>query len=155
MGTTTVTLANIGDKMYMRATSAGNSEICNMEGQNQFNMTGKIAASGNLDTLLDQNGNATLNDHCYYRLFGDCSSLTTAPDLPATELAVGCYQEMFQNCSNLSTIKLGYTGPFDPMFFEMWVQGVAGSGTLYYNGGDIQEGDSAIPFGWTVTPFTS
>ena len=41
------------------------------------------------------------------------------------------------------------------MFFENWVQGVAPEGTLYYNGSDIQEGDSAIPFGWTVTPFTS
>ena len=95
VGTTTVTLANIGDKMYMRATSAGNSEICSLDGPNQFNMTGRIAASGNVDTLLDQNGNATLNDHCYYRLFGDCSSLTTAPELPATTLAYGCYQEMF------------------------------------------------------------
>ena len=91
VGTTTVTLAKKGDKMYMRATSAGNSEICNMDGQNQFYMSGRIAASGNVDTLLDQNGNATLTDYCYYGLFQDCSSLTTAPELPATTLAYGCY----------------------------------------------------------------
>ena len=36
VGSTTVTLANIGDKMYMRATSAGNTGICSMYGQNQF-----------------------------------------------------------------------------------------------------------------------
>ena len=155
VGETTVTLANIGDKMYMRATSEGNTEICSLDGQNQFDMSGSIAASGNIDTLLDQNGNATLTDYCYSGLFQDCSSLTTAPELPSTELFPGCYSHMFENCDNLNTIKLGYTGGFDPETFEMWVMGVAPEGTFYYNGDDMQEGDSAIPMGWTVTPFTS
>ena len=100
---TTVTLTNIGDKMYMRATSAGNSEICNMDGQNQFIMTGKIAASGNVNTLLDQNGNATLTEWCYFSMFQDCSSLTSAPELPATTLASNCYNSMFFGCSSLTT----------------------------------------------------
>ena len=92
VGSTTVTLANIGDKMYVRATNAGNTGMASSySDSNQFVMTGKIAASGNLNTLLDQNGNATLTDHCYYGLFSDCYSLTTTPDLPSTELAYGCY----------------------------------------------------------------
>ena len=70
VGSTTVTLANIGDKMYMRATSAGNTGMgSSSSNYNQFVMTGKIAASGNVDTLLDQNGNATLTDYCYSHLF--------------------------------------------------------------------------------------
>ena len=68
---TTVTLANIGDKMYMRATSAGNTGMGTSDtNYNYFEMTGKIAASGNVDTLLNQNGNATLTSYCYSYLFG-------------------------------------------------------------------------------------
>ena len=104
VGSTTVTLANIGDKMYMRATSSGNTGMgASYSDYNQFVMTGKISASGNVDTLLDQNGNATLTYCCYYGLFKDCTSLTTAPELPATTLEDGCYKEMFFGCSSLTT----------------------------------------------------
>ena len=66
VGTTTVTLDNIGDKMYVRATSAGNTGMGSSPfDYNKFVMTGKIAASGNVNTLLDQNGNATLTNYCY------------------------------------------------------------------------------------------
>ena len=97
VGTTTVTLANIGDKMYVRATSSGNTGMgCYLVDYyvfiyNRFVMTGKISASGNVDTLLDQNGNATLTSYCYYGLFEYCTSLTSAPELPATKLANYCY----------------------------------------------------------------
>ena len=65
---------------------------------------------------------------------------------------------MFSGCSNLNTIKLGYTDYFEyapSNSFNNWVYGVAVSGTLYYNGYDTTTGVSAIPEGWTVTPFTS
>ena len=104
VGSTTVTLANIGDKMYMRATSAGNTGMGTSEWDyNKFVMTGKIAASGNVDTLLDQNGNATLTSYCYTSMFWDCSSLTTAPELPSTTLADYCYSFMFYRCSSLTS----------------------------------------------------
>ena len=289
VGTTTVTLANIGDKMYMRATSDGNTGMGISDWDyNYFVMTGKISASGNVDTLLDQNGNATLKSYCYYSLFqgctsltqapalpamtladncyqrmfnrctsltsapelpattlarscyesmffgcssltsapelpattlaencyyymfNDCRSLTSAPALPATTLAYGCYSSMFagctslttapelpattlanscyrgmfskctslttapelpattldnycynsmfQGCNNLNTIKLSYTGDFADAptgAFGNWVSDVASTGTFYYNGSDTTTGESAIPTGWTVTPFTS
>ena len=92
VGTTTVTLANVGDKVYVRATSAGNTGMgTSTSNYNMFVMTGKIAASGNVDTLLDQNGNATLTSYCYIHMFDGCASLTTAPELPATTLAERCY----------------------------------------------------------------
>lgn len=73
VGTTTVTLANIGDKVYVRATSAGNTGMgTSGTNYNQFVIAGKIAASGNVDTLLDQNGNATLTNYCYTSLFRIC-----------------------------------------------------------------------------------
>ena len=104
VGTTTVTLANIGDKMYMRATSAGNTGMGSFYlDDNKFVMTGKISASGNVDTLLDQNGNATITRFCYKGLFIECTSLTSAPELPSTTLARSCYYGMFDGCGSLTT----------------------------------------------------
>ena len=94
----------------------------------------------------------TLADSCYHSMFFSCSSLTTAPALPATTLADYCYAFMFNNCSNLSSITLGYTGNFSSMHFNNWVNGVAASGTFYYDGSDTTQGASAIPSGWTVLP---
>ena len=39
----------------------------------------------------------------YYGMFQGCTSLTTAPALPATELAYGCYSFMFRDCTSLAT----------------------------------------------------
>ena len=104
VGTTTVTLANIGDKVYVRANSAGNTGMgTSSSDYNKFVMTGKIAASGDVDTLLDQNGNATLTSYCYSFMFGGCTSLTTAPTLPSTTLASQCYNNMFSGCTSLTT----------------------------------------------------
>ena len=41
---------------------------------------------------------------CYYQMFQNCTSLTTAPALPATTLADGCYKRMFQGCTNLTDV---------------------------------------------------
>ena len=50
----TITLANVNDKMYMRAMAGGNTTISNGSDKYYiFAMTGKIAASGNIQTLLD------------------------------------------------------------------------------------------------------
>ena len=45
----------------------------------------------------------TLADSCYNGMFYNCSSLTTAPALPATVLANSCYLAMFQDCTALTT----------------------------------------------------
>ena len=45
----------------------------------------------------------TLADYCYYYMFSGCTSLTTAPALPATRLAEYCYHNMFNNCRSLTT----------------------------------------------------
>jgi hypothetical protein len=45
----------------------------------------------------------TLTEHCYEGMFIGCTSLTTAPELPSTTLAQSCYQGMFNGCSSLTT----------------------------------------------------
>ena len=40
---------------------------------------------------------------CYYGMFNGCTSLTTAPQLPATTLATFCYVQMFNGCTSLTT----------------------------------------------------
>ena len=39
-------------------------------------------------------------------MFKNCTSLTTAPTLPAGILAEYCYQEMFSGCSKLSSVTM-------------------------------------------------
>lgn len=41
-------------------------------------------------------------DYCYQYMFYGCTSLTTAPELPATSLANVCYSSMFQGCTGLT-----------------------------------------------------
>ena len=44
----------------------------------------------------------TLANYCYSGMFSGCTSLTEAPALPATELANNCYQYMFNGCTGLT-----------------------------------------------------
>ena len=66
----TITLTNVGDKVYMRAVSSGNSRMATVDNNyHQFVMSGKIAASGNINTLLNPNPNVDVSlegkDFCY------------------------------------------------------------------------------------------
>lgn len=100
---TQINLANIDDWVEMR--NQGLQTLNNMDGRNyEFTMTGKIAAGGNIQYLLDKKGELlSVYDFCYLNLFNGCTSLTTAPSLPATTLANSCYAGMFKNCTSLTT----------------------------------------------------
>ena len=102
-GTTTITLANAGDKVYFRGDNTTVSE--SYRNYYRFVMSGKIAASGNIMSLLDTTCKSTTisNTYCYGDLFYNCTSLTTAPVLPATTLANFCYAYMFRGCTSLTT----------------------------------------------------
>lgn len=102
-GTTTITLANAGDKVYFRGNNTTVSESSSV--YYKFVMSGKIAASGNIMSLLDKTCKSTTisNQYCYYSMFVNCTSLTTAPSLPATTLANSCYSHMFYGCTSLTT----------------------------------------------------
>ena len=100
---TQITLANIDDWVEMR--NLGLQTLNNTSSDyHQFVMTGKISASGNIQYLLDKTGELlSVSDYCYYMLFYECTSLTTAPTLPATTLADWCYYKMFYGCTSLTT----------------------------------------------------
>ena len=88
-----------GDKMYVKS----DDEIPVSETATiykRFIMTGSIAASGNIMSLL--NFSDTLTPYAFYSLFQLCESLTTTPELPATTLAESCYDHMFVNCASLT-----------------------------------------------------
>ena len=104
---TTINLANIDDWVEMRNQGLQTTikdKDTHQFATHQFVMTGKIAASGNIQYLLDKTGELlSVYDFCYSFLFEGCTSLTTAPELPATTLADACYHNMFEGCTSLTT----------------------------------------------------
>lgn len=63
----------------------------------------KVACTGDIRTLLDCISYKTVEtkDAKFCNLFYDCTQLTSAPELPATQLASYCYFSMFNGCSSL------------------------------------------------------
>ena len=167
---------NNGDKVYVRGIlSADNTE----SNYTQFNMTGRISASGNCNTLWNyQDLNTPLKAWCGCAMFSGCTSLTTAPELPAAELAMGCYGYMFGYCSSLTTApELPATtldiNCYSFMFYDCknlnyikclatdisanectihWVDGVASEGTFvkHPDMNNWSAGVNSIPTSWTV-----
>lgn len=107
-GTTTLSSATSGSDnvLYLRGT--GNTVITGSNSNYKWVLTGSdISCIGNIEYLLDyatvQSGaHPTMADYCYTSMFSGCTSLTQAPDLPATTLANNCYQQMFQGCTGLT-----------------------------------------------------
>ena len=63
----------------------------------------KVACTGDIRTLLDYETYETVktSQAQFCSLFEDCKQLTSAPDLPATELYDYCYNSMFKGCTSL------------------------------------------------------
>ena len=97
--------------IYMRG--CGNTVITgqqNISGTNAswiFKTKDKLICRGNIENLLNYklcaNGeHPPMSENCYTRMFQNCTSLSEAPSLPATELAKFCYSAMFSGCTSLS-----------------------------------------------------
>ena len=106
VGETTITLPNVGDKVYFRAGEGGNTAMCKgSSSYNNFVMAGRIAASGNIMSLLGSDATANkVVRFGFFGLFRECTSLTVAPELPVTNLfnANSCYSYMFYGCTSLT-----------------------------------------------------
>lgn len=101
----TITLSNVWDKVYFRNTSETTTRFSlNTSDYYRFIMTWNIAASWDVNYLLNKNSTNTLNNYCFLNLFYWCSQLREAPELPATTLGEGCYYSMFYYCTNLTTV---------------------------------------------------
>jgi len=46
---------------------------------------------------------SSIRSYCYANMFEGCTSLTSAPSLPATTLANNCYEAMFKDCTSLTS----------------------------------------------------
>lgn len=94
----------------------------------------------------------TLADYCYSSMFDGCTSLVNAPALPATTLADNCYSSMFYGCSKLNYIKMLATDISAQNCLSWWVYKVASTGTFVKNPAmtSLPTGISGIPSGWTV-----
>lgn len=98
-----INLAN-NQSVSFRASKAGNSAFSKSTSDYykfENGGSGTIAASGNVMSLIDQTCTTTTipNQYCFYSLFYNCTSLTSAPELPAEILKANCYQWMFHNTS--------------------------------------------------------
>ena len=93
-----------------------------------------------------------LYSYCYYSMFNGCTSLTTAPELPATTLASACYSYMFDGCKKLNYIKMLATDIPASNCLSNWVGNVSSTGTFVKNPDmtSLPSGTSGIPSGWTV-----
>jgi hypothetical protein len=86
-------------------------------------------------------------------MFWGCTSLTQAPELPATTLTTGCYQYMFYNCTNLNHIKCLATDISASQCTNHWVGYVLTSSGTFVKAASMTSwvtGFDGIPDGWTV-----
>ena len=111
--------------LYLRGT--GNTKITGNGINKEWIITGTdVKCIGNIENLLDyitvEAGNhPTMTTSCYSYMFNHCTSLTQAPDLPATTLASHCYEGMFLNCYSLTKApKLPATTLSDYCYREMF-----------------------------------
>ena len=68
-----------------------------------FEISGPISAQGNIMSLLNRNFSTPLTFYGFFALFEGCTSLLSAPELPAEVLATNCYRYMFRGCSTLTS----------------------------------------------------
>ena len=98
-----IVLKNKGDCAWLKGDNPEGFSKDLKKTSTSFVLTGRIAASGSVMSLIDGKGEAKVipNDFCFARLFLHCAGLTQAPELPATTLSMGCYEGMFYECSSL------------------------------------------------------
>ena len=152
-----ITLSSIGSKVYFR-NEASNGLSKDVNNYYYFSMTGSIAAGGNIMSLVNQATEIPCV-FCFAQLFLGCTSLTTAPELPATTLRNGCYYAMFQGCSSLNFVKVAFTEWGGTIFGKPLshatmnlLKGVSSTGTFICPSAlnTITRGDNSLPEGWTV-----
>ncbi len=107
----TITIPKIRAGEHILWKGTGDSYCYQGTAYSCFSSTGRFEASGNIMSLLygDNYENTTyLGDtYTFYRLFYNCTGLTTVPELPALVLANYCYGEMFRGCTGLTTLPSG------------------------------------------------
>lgn len=92
----------------------------------------------------------------FYSLFDGCTSLTQAPELPATTLVRECYTYMFLECSKLSSIDISFLAwDENKLATDTWLSAVTDKGVLKCQSklgtsDTIKRGPTYCPKNWTV-----
>jgi len=104
LGATTVTFGGENGELRLRGKNlGGTASSYNNNATITFGNTVPVSCTGDIRTLVDYENHTTVNtgDARFCNLFKGCSGLTSAPQLPATELADYCYTGLFEGCTNL------------------------------------------------------
>lgn len=102
LGTSTITFGGNNGNLRLRGKNLnGTASSSSDYSQIIFGNENPVTCTGDIRTLLDyENYNTSETGNAkFFRLFWNCSCLTSAPQLPATILADKCYSYMFSNCS--------------------------------------------------------
>ena len=102
----TVAFGGENGKLQLRGKSLmGTATDINDYSKITFDNYTPVECTGDIRTLIDYNNYETIDTQNakFCSLFYECSSLTTAPQLPATTLAKSCYSHMFSGCYKLTT----------------------------------------------------
>jgi len=102
-GAQQITLSSVGHKVYFRANDKNSRFSIGVYDYISFTSTGKVAASGNIMSLLDKTCKLTnVPNYAFIHLFRCCDGLTVAPELPATTIQYNAYEDMFYGCKSLT-----------------------------------------------------
>ena len=88
-------------------------------------------------------------------MFSGCTSLVTAPELPATVLVKNCYYSMFSGCTNLNYVKANFKTEPSSKYTSYWLDRVSSTGTFVANPSatwttSISRNRTTVPAGWTI-----
>ena len=150
--TSTIKLEHQNDYLYFKGT---NSSFSTQKNYITFNFNKNITASGSIMSLLDGTGEIKQipNTYCFYKLFEDCSTLITAPDLTATELKANCYNSLFSGCTALTSINVSFsewkTG--STTYTANWLNNATSSGIIY-GPDELGFNKTYVPSNWLVNP---
>jgi len=91
-----------------------------------------VEASGDIRTLVDHKNykTADMSKVRFSYLFNGCTSLTTAPEIPANTLVYGCYYQMFYGCKELNSVTIKAKENNATYAFFRWLNNVANTGTI-------------------------
>lgn len=92
-----------GDLRLRGKSSIGTAEVGDVTTIYFWEQEHDVTCTGDIRTLIDWENYETVStsNARFSHLFSDCSTLISAPNLPATDLATYCYYCMFYNCSTL------------------------------------------------------
>lgn len=97
-----------------------------------------------------------LKNDCYRAMFRNCKNLVSSPDLPAETLPAGSYAQMFETCTNIQKIKTFCKSIGTDALLKWLPTGISSTGVFYKNSqwNDYTLGESGIPSGWTIQNIT-